>query len=115
MVDDSSNVGKEPLVRAVSDPVYVVAFWSRQVRPPLRDDGPDAGCTDSVEEGPDDTFRVLKHNAAKSDVYGWQTGGQETREVLRGRVRRRVSEEESTNICVACQVWISFWPQQQWG
>jgi hypothetical protein len=34
---------------------------------------------------------------------------------LRGRVRRRVSEEESTNICVACQVWISFWPQQQWG
>ena len=73
MMDNCSNMGKEPFVRAVSDPVYVFACRPRQVGPSLRDDGPDTRCADSVENCPNDAFRVIKHNTAESNVYRWWT------------------------------------------
>ena len=73
MMDNCSNMGKEPFVRAVSDPVYVSARRPRQVGPSLRDDDPDTRCADRVENGPNDVFRVIKHNTAEPKVYGWWT------------------------------------------
>ena len=74
MVHNGGNMGKEPLVRAVSDPVNVLARRPRQLGPSLGDDGPDTRCTDSVEDGPNDTFRIVKHNAAETNVHRWRAG-----------------------------------------
>lgn len=74
MMDNGGNLGKEPLVRAVSDPVYVFIRRPCQVGPSLRDDGPDTRGTDSFEDDPNNALRVIKHNAPESDVYGRRTG-----------------------------------------
>jgi hypothetical protein len=99
MVDNGCDMSEEPLVRAVSDPVYVFARRARQVAPSLGDDGPNARYFDSVQDDLNGALGVVKHDASEPNIDRLRASRKKTHEIFRRRVCGWATEEEPTDIC----------------
>ena len=63
------HVLEQPLMRAISNEIYVLAIISAQIRPTFRNDNPNTSSIDRVKYGCIDPDRILKHNTPKANIY----------------------------------------------
>jgi hypothetical protein len=63
------HVLEQPLMRAISDKIYVLAFVAAQIRPTLRNDNPHTSSIDRIKNGCIDPNRILKHNTPEANIY----------------------------------------------
>ena len=92
------NVLEQPLVRAISDEMYVLALLSAQIRPTPRDDGPNSHSIDRVKNGCIYPDRILKHNTTKANIYRWGTRRYKDLEISWSVVCWGVTKEKTADI-----------------
>ena len=98
MVNNSRNMSKQPLMRAISQKEYVLFGRTTEVAPPPRNDGTGTCSMNRFYESPRHSLRVIYNNASEADINrGWscsEKGGK-----FRGRrILWWFAEEETTDI-----------------
>ena len=105
MVNDSCNAAEEPFVRAVikEEDIVVGLAALTQFAPATRDKSTCTSEFQGLQYCVCQSFGIFDYDTSKPNVYWLSAVLQELRQVFWWFVRRRVSEEEAADICLASQ------------
>ena len=105
MVNDSCNTAEEPFMRAVVKEEHIVVglVTLTQLAPATRNESTRTSESQSLQYHICQSLWIIDHDTSKANVYWLSATRQESRQVFRWFVSRRVSEEEAAYICRTSQ------------